>query len=253
MRWPSLGWPGLLGRHRWLRRVLVALVSAIVVVLTGMVLLGELTPSVRDAETRVQELAAKDGAVQDPSPVPRVFAESIVASEDSRFYTNGGVDVLGTGRAAWMALTGRGGGGGATISQQLAKLLYTGGRGGLFDDVEHVVLAVKLNHRYSKTQILQMYADTVYFGHGYYGLDRAACGYFDLPPEDLSLAQASLLAGIVQAPSAYDPLKHLSLARSRQGYVLDRLVATGQISVTLAHATAHAELGLTTRSAPACQ
>ena len=144
--------------------------------------------------------------------------------------------------------------GGSTLSQQLAKQLYTNGQTGLLKDTEQVALAVKLNLRYSKPQILRMYADTVYFGHGFYGLYNASCGYFAVPPQQMTLAQASMLAGLVQAPSAYDPLRHLRLARARQQYVLGRLAATGMISTTHARAAQSASLHLHTGgTAGACR
>lgn len=192
----------------------------------------------------MSSLAALHAAKDNGAPVPHLFAESIVASEDSRFYSDYGIDPLGLARAGWTTVTSGGDAGGSTISQQLAKLLYTDGRSSLSDVVEQVALAVKLNMQYSKAQILEMYADTVYFGHGLYGLDAASCGYFGVRPNALSLSQASLLAGLVQAPSAYDPLLHLDLARSRQHYVLGRLVATGAISHATAVAAARAPLGL---------
>ncbi len=75
-----------------------------------------------------------------------------------------------------------------------------------------------------------MYADVAYFGHGFYGLEQASCGYFGRRPAALSWPQSAVLAGLVQAPSAYDPLQHPDLARSREGHVVARLVATGVLS-----------------------
>jgi membrane peptidoglycan carboxypeptidase len=102
----------------------------------------------------------------------------------------------------------------------------------------------KLEARYSKQQILEMYLAAVYFGHGFYGLPAAARGYFEVAPSRLSWAQASLLAGLVQAPTAYDPYTHLDLARSRQRHVLDRLVATRVLTSGEADAAFAAPLGL---------
>ena len=204
-----------------------------------------LTPSVADAPARVRALARQDGASHLGAPVPPRFTESIVASEDSRFYSEPGIDPIGIARAAWMTLTHSGTDpGGSTLSQQLAKELYTHGHSGLRNDGEQVALALKLNLRFGKPQILRMYADTVYFGHQFYGLYNASCGYFAVPPQQMSLAQASLLAGLVQAPSAYDPLVHLGLARARQHYVLGRLAATGRISAARARAARSAPLHL---------
>lgn len=226
------------------RRTALVTCCLLVLVVVAAAALYLLSPPVGDAGQRVRALDRRHGVAQAGGPVPRRFAEAIVASEDSRFYSEPGVDPIGILRAAWYGLTGSGDGGGSTISQQLVKGLYTGGRSGLRQDVEQVTLAVKLNLHYSKAQILRMYAASVYFGHGFYGLHRASCGYFGVSPRALSLAQASMLAGLVQAPSVYDPLAHPRLARERQHYVLDRLVATGTISAAHARRALRAPLGL---------
>ena len=233
----------------WLRRILWAGTVGLALLLVAGILLFTLTPSVADARARVRELAARDGATHVNAAVPALFAESIVASEDARFYAEPGIDPVGIARAGWATLTSSSGDpGGSTLSQQLAKILYTDGHSSLAADLEQVVLAVKLNLHYSKAQILQMYAATVYFGHGFYGLHNAACGYFGIPPNRLDLTQASTLAGLVQAPSAYDPLRHRALARSRQRYVLARLVATDKISPAQARAAALAPLNLVSQT-----
>ena len=146
-------------------------------------------------------------------------------------------------RVAWAAAQGRDAGG-ATIDQQLAKLVYAPGRGGLLREFDEAVLALKIDHAYPKDQILSDYLTVVYFGHGYYGLDQAADGYFDRTPAELSWGQASLLAGLVQAPTAYDPLQHFDAARARQRHVLDRLVAVGELTAAQADAAYAAPLGL---------
>lgn len=238
---------GVVGRSRvLLRRVLAVLVTLVVVLVLGTAALFAVTPGVSNAPARVSALARQDGARNLRGGVPRLFAESIVASEDSRFYHEVGIDPIGVARAAWMTATKSGvDPGGSTLSQQLAKWLYTQGQSNtVWDDVEQMTLAVKLNVAYSKPQILRMYADTVYFGHQYFGLHNAACGYFGVPPKRLSLGQASMLAGLVQAPSAYDPLKHLTLARNRQQYVLSRLVANLKITAARARALSSAPLHL---------
>ena len=236
-----------LGRRRWIRRLAFASCGILVLVLLLGAALYVGTPSVNDATARVRALELRHGAVHPGAPVPRRFAEAIVASEDSRFYAEPGVDPVGIVRAAWLSVADSGvDGGGSTISQQLAKVLYTGGLSGLGRDAEQVALAIKLNIRYSKSRILQMYAASVYFGHGFYGLHNASCGYCGRLPRSLSLSQASLLAGLVQAPSAYDPLHHLGLARARERYVVGRLVADGKISRDRAQRTMQAPLGLAT-------
>jgi penicillin-binding protein 1A len=137
--------------------------------------------------------------------------------------------------------------GGATIEQQLAKMLYTDGHQGTMDRIEQVGLALKLDRTYTKAQILRMYLDTAYFGHGYYGVDAAAQGYFGRSAAHLTWPQAALLAGLVQAPTAYDPVTHPALATSRRAHVLDRLAATGALPEARASAFARAGLGLAAR------
>lgn len=201
--------------------LLLALVGAVAV-------LWPLTPSTHDAEQRVSAVLAMHGST-DPRalPEPDRVGQGIVATEDSRFYSHHGLDGLGVARAALGFAQGQADPGGATLEQQLAKNLYTVGRSGLAPKVEQVELALKLDRSYSKQQVLEMYLSVVYFGHGHYGLSAAARGYFGVAPNALTWAQASLLAGLVQAPSAYDPYIHADLARRRQAHVLDRLAATG--------------------------
>jgi penicillin-binding protein 1A len=119
--------------------------------------------------------------------------------------------------------------GGATLEQQLTKNLYEQGNSGASAKAAEAVLALKLDRRWSKQQILTMYLDDGYYGHGFYGLTAASRGYFGVDPGALSWAQASVLAGLFQAPTAYDPLAHPAAARARQLHVLDRLVAVGTL------------------------
>ena len=107
-----------------------------------------------------------------------------------------------------------------------------------------VALAVKLDATWTKDQILRMYLDAGYFGHGFWGVAAAAEGYFGLAPAQLSWAQASLLAGRLQAPTAYDPVVHPDRAAARQSHVLDRLVAVGDLSRAEADAVAGQPWGL---------
>lgn len=232
------------GRRRWGRRVALLVVVLLVVPVAAAALLWPLTPSVADAERRIAARLAAHGA-HDPAALPRPdkVGVAVVATEDSRFFSHHGLDAAGVLRAAAAAVSGsRGDFGGATLDQQLAKNLYADG--GLLAKAEQVELSFKLEARYSKAEILEMYLSAVYFGHGFYGLGAAARGYFGVAPADLSWAQASVLAGLVQAPSAYDPYTHLALAKSRQRHVLDRLVATGSLTAAEADAAYRAPLAL---------
>jgi membrane peptidoglycan carboxypeptidase len=217
-------------RRRWLARTAVVVLGLI---LAGALALGGLllvTPSVGDAPARAQALDRQYGAVYPGPAVPVRFATSLVSTEDHRFYSEPGIDVFAIGRLIAGRIAGRPDQGGATLYQQLAKMLYTPGRSGVAIEAEQVALGIKLDLAYAKGQILQMYADVAYFGHDYYGLGAASCGYFGVTPARLSWPEAAMLAGLVQAPTADDPIAHLAAARARESHVLGRLVATGHLS-----------------------
>jgi membrane peptidoglycan carboxypeptidase len=242
-------------RRRLLRRVtvLVVVVVTLAVLAFGVLLL--ITPSVGNASALAQAQAVQHHSVYPGPPVAARFAASLVATEDHRFYSEPGIDPLAIARVAEAAVTGQGDQGGATINQQLAKMLYTSGTSstsGALAKVEQVGLAVKLYMTYSHAQILQMYADVAYFGHGYYGLSAASCGYFGTSPAGLSWPEAAMLAGLVQGPSADDPILHFAQARAREQHVLGRLAATNTLSQAQADAAFAQPLHLVGGSGTAC-
>ncbi len=212
-------------RHRLLRIVAGALVVEIALVAFAVGCLEGL-PAVGDAEVRVHAILRAHRAVPSPLPPPARLGAAVVAIEDQHFYSNFVVDMVdGAGRAALAILNTNGDPGGSTIAQQLAKQLY--GRGsGLAGTLRAIGLAVKLSLSFSKPTIMSMYINAIYYGNGYWGDEQAAWGYFDTSPYDLSWGEAAMLAGLPQAPSAYDPLRHLALAKLRQQQVLAQLVAT---------------------------
>jgi membrane peptidoglycan carboxypeptidase len=230
------------GRGRRLLRRLVAVLVALL--LLGGVTFGVLylaTPSVHNAPALARAIDHAHHVAYPGPPVPALFAESLVATEDHRFYSEPGIDVFAVARVAAATVTGHGAAqGGATLYQQLAKMLYTPGASGLPTEVEQVMLGIKLDQAYSKAQILRMYADVAYFGHGYYGLAAASCGYFGTAPAGLTLPEAATLAGLVQGPSADDPIAHYARGRAREAHVLGRLAATGKIT-TAQSAAAYAQ------------
>ncbi|MGZ4540746.1 MAG: biosynthetic peptidoglycan transglycosylase [Blastococcus sp.] len=234
-------------RRPWGRRIVGALVRAVLVVLVlGVLLVGAgwaLTPPVDDASTRVAGELSAHSAPALKGPVPARVADALIATENSRFYSTPGVDPVSVVRAPFALVLGRDQGG-ATLEQQLAKNLYENGSQALTARLAEGVLALKLDRAWTKQQILRMYLDDGYYGHGFYGLTAAAQGYFGVRPADLSWAQASLLAGLFQAPSAYDPVVHPDVARARQAHVLDRLVAVGTLTRAQADTIARQSWGL---------
>src|SRR5215472_5914712 len=219
-------------RHR-LRRIRRALGAVVALAVLGAISFAGLLlalPGVGDAPALAEGLArAHDAPYPGPALPPRVAA-ALVATEDHRFYSEPGVDPVAVGRLFLGRLDGGPDQGGSTLYQQLARMLYLPGRSGMLAEAEQVLLGIKLDLSYPKAQILQMYADVAYFGHGYYGLAAASCGYFAQPPAKLSWGQAAMLAGLVQAPTTDDPLGHFANARARQAHVLIRLIATGRLT-----------------------
>jgi membrane peptidoglycan carboxypeptidase len=193
-------------------------------------LLMAITPSVGNARQIAREQDA-DHHVAYPGPsVPVRFSTALEATEDHRFNSEPGIDFIAVARAGLGQVDGDGDQGGATLYQQLAKMLYTPNRSGITVEAEQVALAVKLKFSYTGAEILRLYSDVAYFGNGYYGLEAASCGYFDRSPARMSWAQAALLAGLVQGPSADDPVTSPARARAREVHVIGRLVTTGALT-----------------------
>ena len=239
-------------RRRVLKRAAfaVATVIALFVLAAGALLLA--TPSATDATKLAEQQAAQHGIGYPGPPVPDNFAHPLVATEDHRFYAEPGIDALAVGRAAVGKLTGGQDQGGATIEQQLAKMLYTPGQSGLAVELKQLALAVKLNAAYSKAQILRLYAEVAYYGHGYYGLQAASCGYFGRPPSELTVNQGAMLAGVVNAPSIDDPVNDPMNARARLAHVIARMVAVGYLTPAQGTRELSAPLGIVPRDQAGC-
>lgn len=232
---PSRSGPGRSPKRGQVRRVVrVVLLGALLLVLAvlaGGALYLHTLPSVADAQQRVNAIVHAHSGQAVSVPPPQKVGEAVVAVEDQRFYQNRGIDLISVGHGAWGLVTkGSLDAAGATLSQQLVKLLYVPDPHTIRGKVEMVGLAIKLNQQYSKQQILEMYLNAVYFGHDAYGVNQASETYFHVAPSQLTWGEASLIAGLPQAPTSYDPLRHFALARLRQRHVLARLVATGALS-----------------------
>jgi membrane peptidoglycan carboxypeptidase len=222
---------------RW-RLVARIIRAGLAICLLGMVLGGVAgwwylasLPSVADAQQRVAAIVRARHGVEVSLPLPQKVTQATVAVEDQRFYTNHGIDIISMAHFTWgFITTGSTQEGGATITEQLAKILYVRQPATPAGKLEMIGMAPKLNQRYSKERILAMYLSVIYYGHQAYGLPQASETYFHTSPDRLTWGEASLLAGLPQAPSAYDPFTHYDLARARQRHVLSRLVATGVLT-----------------------
>jgi membrane peptidoglycan carboxypeptidase len=209
----------------------------VVVLCLGLAAFGGLmvlTPSVSNARAIAQADTAAHHSVYPGPPVPARFAAALEATEDHRFTVEPGIDPFAVLRFLAGPVISKDDQGGATIYQQLAKMLYTPGQSGLRVEARQVALAVKLKYSYSEDEILRLHADVAYFGNNFYGLSAASCGYFGVTPAGMSWPQAALMAGLVQGPSADDPLTSPAHAREREEHVIGRLVAVGKLTAAQA-------------------
>ncbi|KQP82566.1 PBP1A family penicillin-binding protein [Methylobacterium sp. Leaf117] len=159
-----------------------------------------------------------------PPYLPRAF----VAIEDRRFYSHFGVDPVGIARAVAQNITRRGvSQGGSTLTQQLAKNLFLTPERSASRKIQEAILALWLEHKYSKDEILELYLNRVYFGAGAYGVEAAAQRYFGKPAKAVTLAEAAMLGGLVQAPSRLAPNRNLPAAQARAAQVLAAMEELG--------------------------
>ncbi|MDQ1383656.1 MAG: penicillin-binding protein, partial [Actinomycetota bacterium] len=195
---------------------------------------GKVFATVRSPYQR-EEVPARD--------IPQVMRDAIVSAEDRTFFKNSGVDPLAIVRAGWKDLTGSHIQGGSTITQQYVKQVYTNQHRTVLRKVKEAALAVRLERKLSKNEILTRYLNTTYFGNGTYGVQAASKYYFGVPIADLAvdprnhtrsdslaLGRAAMLAGLVPAPSVWNPVHNITFARQHQLEVLNRMAQDGKIS-----------------------
>jgi penicillin-binding protein 1A len=163
--------------------------------------------------------------------VPPLLVKAFVAAEDSRFFQHQGVDPVGILRAALKNLeAGTIKQGGSTITQQVTRSFLLTPERSYIRKIKEIILSYRIEKAFSKDEILFLYLNQIYLGHGAYGVQAAAENYFGKPVKELSLAECAVLAGLPQAPTRYSPFRHPEQARARQVYVLNRMVEEGYIS-----------------------
>lgn len=234
------------GRRRRLAGIAVATtlgLAALLGVATAVGLL--LTPSIDDLPQRVDAVLRAHGGTWVPlANVPDQLSEALIGIEDERFYEHRGIDSQGLVRALLADLYHRRAlEGGSTLSQQLIKNLYMNHQDDGWRKPEDLLLALKTEAKFSKHQILESYLNSVYFGHGAYGVGQAAAVYFHVKPARLDLARASMLAGLPQSPSFYDLYHNPCAARARHFAVLAQMTHVGYISKEQAAAAYNESIG----------
>ena len=168
--------------------------------------------------------------------IPQVMVDAMIATEDKRFYLHPGVDPVGLARAAWVAVERRGSGrrwqGASTITQQVTRNIFLNNSYSFGRKVREMVLALAMERKFSKRQILELYLNKVYFGGGAYGIDAASRKFFGHPATGLDLPEAAIIAGLVKAPSSYSPTADADAAIGRAGVVLDLMLENEKISAS---------------------
>ena len=179
------------------------------------------------------------------SQVPQQLVQAFVAAEDARFYSHKGIDFPSIVRAFFKNLeAGTIVQGGSTITQQVTKSFLLTPERSYERKMKEAILAYRIDKAFSKEEILYLYLNQIYLGHGAYGVAAAAENYFEKPVSDLTLAEAAMLAGLPQAPSRYSPFRYPEKAKERQEYVLQRMATEGYIGKDQAEAAARAELDI---------
>lgn len=163
--------------------------------------------------------------------IPDMMKKAIVATEDRRFYDHGALDLVSVTRAlVTNYMAGQTLEGGSTIAQQTVKNIFLSQDRTLARKIEELALAVRLEKNYTKDEILELYLNTIYFGHGAYGIKDAARIYFGKDVKDLNVSQCAMLAGLPQAPSVYDPITHPEEGIRRMAVVLTLMAQQEYIS-----------------------
>jgi 1A family penicillin-binding protein len=227
----------------WLRLLRISLNALVVVAIVFVALLGYLAytlPLSEDFERKQLQFSTTlvatngeifamrgqfRGEILNLKQIPRHLAQAVVSVEDHRFYSHFGLDPIGMARAAFVnTLAGQVRQGGSTITQQLAKLMFLSAERTFKRKIQEAMIALWLEHRLSKDEILVRYLNKVYLGAGAFGIDGAAQRYFNKSARDLTLAESAMLAGLIRAPSYLAPTRNLEAARERASLVLKTMV-----------------------------
>lgn len=237
----------------WAVRIVAGIIGLFILLVAWLAFTAPLNKSLQPiAAPQVTLLAAdgtpiaRNGAITDEpvdvSTLPPHVVEAFLAIEDRRFYDHWGVDPRGIARAAWTGV-----GGGSTITQQLAKFTFLTPEQTLSRKAREMLIAFWLEAWLTKDEVLERYLSNTYFGDNVYGLRAASLHYFYRQPEKLTVSQATMLAGLVQAPSRYNPTKHYERAEKRRQMVVAAMVAAGYLTEGEARALRAPPLDVRTR------
>jgi penicillin-binding protein 1A len=249
---------------RWILVALVCSIVAMAMALGGLYLyLGEDLPKIAslseyrppiitevfsDDNRKIGEFYTERRIVIPLSQIPQTLKEAFIASEDARYFKHKGIDFISIIRAFFKNLeAGTIVQGGSTITQQVTKSFFLTPERSYKRKIKEAILAYRIDKAFSKAEVLYLYLNQIYLGHGAYGVEAAAENYFGKTTKDLNLAECAILAGLPQAPSRYSPFWYPERAKQRQIYVLNRLVSEGFITNIQATEAINTELDIKPR------
>ena len=181
-------------------------------------------------EDKISEIQSKENYTK-LSEIPQIYIDAVIAVEDHRFYSHNGIDIIAICRATYNDIKAKKFvEGGSTITQQLAKNTFFTQDKKIERKIAEVFMAFKLEQKYSKNEILELYINTTFFGNGYYTVKEASRGYFNKEPLELTGSEAIMLAGIPNAPSLYNPRNSLKLCLERQRQVISKMIKYGNLT-----------------------
>lgn len=208
-----------------------------VLILVAIIILGTIGFVTYSKALEEEPLLARTAKVTDDehyvpfNDLPKDYINAVISVEDRRYYDHGPVDFIGIARALWTNFrTGELREGGSTITQQVAKNLVFSQEETLTRKLGELFAAFDIEKNFSKDEIFALYVNSAYFGDGYYGIYDASMGYYGKEPKDLNLDEASMLAGVPNAPSVYAPTVNPDLANERQAHVLNTMVENEYIT-----------------------
>ncbi len=218
-----------------IKKLIFLLLIAIIIIFSVVALNGKKMYDEKISKMSLQDTIAEIESNKNYvklEDLPDDYKNAIIAVEDHRFKKHGAIDLIAIGRAIWINVTNfelREGG--STITQQVAKnIFFISENDALTRKSAEIFAAFDLEKNYSKDKILELYVNTIYFGDGYYGIKEACNGYLNIEPSQMTLYDCTMMAGIPNAPSVYNPSANPKLTRSRQKKVISDMVEYGYLT-----------------------
>ena len=218
---------------KWIKRLCSFLFLTIIILIGVLCVKGYMDYREALNEKSVEEMAAEIESIDNYTTIdelPQTYIDAVLAVEDKRFYSHPGFDPIATCRALVNDIkAGSYVEGGSTITQQLAKNQYFTQDKKIIRKISELFMAFKIESVLDKDKIFELYVNSIFFGNGYYCVADASWGYFGKPPSEMNFNECTLLAGIPNAPTNYNPVANPELARERQAQVIEKMKKAGYL------------------------